>query len=505
MGAFWRHKLIAALVACVSFSAYALEVEDGYYPAYPATKHADGSRAQLISKGEYLSKMGDCISCHTNVKAGTPAFAGGLPIVTPFGTFYTPNITPDKKTGIGLWTEQDFIRALKKGLSPTGENYFPVFPFAYFANITDDDARALYAYFMSLPAVDQTNRSLPFPFNVPGARLSLWGWKLLFFFPNNVLETNPEKSEQWNRGHYLVDSLGHCSMCHTPLNLLGSPIERNYLTGTFIDGYWAPNISAQGLESVTQDELTHVFSHSMLINDAGPVAGPMTEVVHNSLRYLTPSDQLAIADYLKSVVSQDPLAIAPSYHQQSMIRGEEVYRVVCTTCHQDGRMGAPRIGDGENWTDRVKTSGLDGLYKNAVNGYNSMPYKGACVTCSKQDVESAVDYLLNQSLTRSQRLDLKKHYHKQLPVDGEQIYSEKCGACHNDGHMGAPILGDVATWKPLIAKNIDVLVQNTIHGSKHPKKGACHACTTGDVIAAIKYMVEQSKSASNTSDNYSLW
>ena len=134
-----------------------------------------------------------------------------------------------------------------------------------------------------------------------------------------------------------------------------------------------------------------------------------------------------------------------------------------------------------------------------------LPYKGACVTCSVQDIESAIDYLLSTSLTRSQRIDLKNHSVKRAPVDGERIYTEKCSVCHSDVHSGAPVVGDVAQWQPLIAQNIDVLVENTVHGSKHPSKGACDKCSTGEVIAAIKYMVEHSKPASNTIDNYSLW
>ena len=506
MGAFLRHKLIAALVACASFSAYSLEVQQGYYPAYPPTKSVEqSSRSQLISRGEYVAKMGNCISCHTNVQAKTPAYAGGLPIETPFGIFYSPNITPDKKTGIGTWSLHDFTRAMREGLSPSGQNYFPVFPFAYFANITDDDIHALYEYFMSVPAVEQHNKNLPFPFNIPGARLALWGWKLLFFYPNQHLETDPQKSDEWNRGHYLVESLGHCSMCHTPLNALGSPVARHYMTGGFIDGYWAPNITSKGLESATDQEVTEVFSHGLLINDAGPVSGPMSEVTYNSLRYLTKEDQLAIARYLKTVVSQDPLAIEPNYHAPSIARGAVVYRAVCTNCHQDSRMGAPRIGDGGNLTERMKQRGLDVLYHNVIAGYNSMPYKGACVTCSSQDIESAVDYLLNESLTRSQILDLKNHRVKKSPADGLRIYTEKCSVCHSNAHTGAPIVGDVARWKPLIEQNIDVLVENIVHGYRHPSKAACNTCSTGDVLAAIKYMVEHSKPASNTIENYSLW
>lgn len=503
MGSSWVKKAVTMLVATqwVCISAHALEVVDGYYPAYPATPNATNAQASLIKKGEYLSKMGDCIACHTNVKAGTPAFAGGLPIATPFGTFYTPNITPDKETGIGRWTEQDFVRAMKEGRNPSGGNYFPVFPFVYFANMTDDDARALYAYFMSLAPVTQKNKSLPFPFNVPGARLSLWGWKLLFFYPNPPLTYDTSRSPEWNRGHYIVDGLGHCSMCHTPLNPLGAPETRHYLTGGFIDGYWAPNITRLGLISEDNAGVAKVFSENRLLNNAGPVAGPMADVNHNSLRYLTNEDQLAIATYLKTVDSQEKLGVKGSTKAPTLARGKEVYYSACTICHQNGEMGAPRLGDGDNLTLRMHEQGLNGLYQHVIQGYNSMPYRGACVTCSDQDIMSAVDYLLDASLTHSQRLDLASHRTSAPRVSGEHVYEEKCSVCHREGKSGAPKVGDQAVWKPLIAQNIDVLVENTLHGPKHPHKGACHDCSTADVLAAIKYMVEQSK----TEGQYSLW
>jgi mono/diheme cytochrome c family protein len=193
----------ATLMMFFGSSACASAMENGYYPTYPAAIAASPEQQAVVDRGEYLAKMGDCIACHTNVNGNTPSYAGGLPIATPFGTFYSPNITPDKETGIGTWTEADFVRALKQGVDPQGRNYFPVFPFVYFANISDDDARALYAYFMSIPAVSQKNIPLPFPFSVPGARTSLLGWKLLFFYPNEPLEYDSTKTEAWNRGKYL--------------------------------------------------------------------------------------------------------------------------------------------------------------------------------------------------------------------------------------------------------------------------------------------------------------
>ena len=474
---------------------------DGFYPTYPPTATpANEAQGKLIARGEYLAKMGDCIACHTNVKGGTPAFAGGLAINTPFGTFYSPNITPDKKTGIGNWTEADFIRALKNGRDPKGRNYFPVFPYVYFSNTSDDDARALYAYFMNIPAVEQPNKALPFPFNVPGSRFALWGWNLLFFYPNQEIEYNPDETAAWNRGKYIVDGLGHCSMCHTPLNPLGSPKNRFYLTGGFVDGYWAPNITKYGLESASQYDIADVFEKGLLLNRAGTVAGPMAEVNHNSLSYLTQDDRLAIATYLKTVVSEEPLGVPASDQQPTLKRGKQVYVNSCIVCHQNGQMGAPTIGNGASWFMRLKASGLTGLFRHAIHGYNSMPIKGACVTCSDNDIIAATDYILNKSLSRSQWEDLSSGGPKKFPANGAEIYKENCSVCHSEGKLGAPKTGDKEQWKPIMQDNMDVIIDHTINGKKHPENGGCAQCTTSEIIDAIKYMVSQSAEG-----NYTLW
>ena len=514
MGSLLRNNAIftcfIAAVLAASTSLYAANMGvhtiaepllDGYYPTYPPTTAASGDKEALIKRGEYLSRIGDCISCHTNVKGGTPAYAGGLAIDTPFGTFYTPNITPDKKTGIGNWTEEDFVRALKEGRDPKGRNYFPVFPYVYFSNITDDDAHALYTYFMNIPPAVLENKPLPFPFNVPGARLTLWGWNLLFFYPTPDLEYNPDQSPEWNRGKYIVDGLGHCSMCHTPLNIFGAPKDRFYLTGGFIDGFWAPNITKYGLHSANRYDVADVFAKNELINNAGPVAGPMAEVNHNSLTYLTQADQLAIATYLKTVVSEEPLGVPPTEQQPTLKRGKQVYVNACIICHQNGKMSAPLIGNSSNWSMRLKNSGLTGLYRHTINGYNSMPVKGACVTCSDNDIVAAVNYILSKSVSRSQWLDIESGGAKKYPSSGKDIYNENCSVCHNEGKLGAPKIGDKEAWKPIIAQNVDVMVEKTIKGAKHPKNGGCEVCTTGEVIDAIKYIISQSK----TEGNFSLW
>lgn len=479
-----------------------LKLVDGFYPEYPPTTAKDENHAKIVEHGEYLSKMGDCISCHTDVNKRTPAYSGGLPIETPFGTFYSPNITPDKETGIGTWSKKDFVNALKHGKNPKGENYFPVFPFVYFANITTEDAEDLYEYFMSIPAVHKKNTPLPFPFNVPGARLSLLGWNLLFFYPNKTESLyDASKSEDWNRGRYIVDGLGHCSMCHTPLNPLGATKDKHYLTGTFINDFWAPNITKLGLASATHSEVADSLITNELLHNAGPIAGPMAEVVHNSLKYLTAEDRFAISVYLKTVESEEYLGLPPSNEPPTLSRGKQVYLSACITCHQDGEMSAPIIGNGQSWRYRLQNNGLETLYKNVIYGYNSMPIKGACVTCSDNDIIAAVDYILDKSLSRSEKLSLAKAKKRNPSLTGKEIYDEHCSQCHSNNSSLAPNIGDTKTWNHLIAKNFDVLVKNTMSSSKHPKNGSCDKCSSGEVIEAIKYILQESK----VNGDYYLW
>ncbi len=474
---------------------------EGYYPAYPKVTIADPSKAKQIEHGEYLAKAGDCIACHTNVKLNVGQFAGGLPIVSPFGTFYTPNITPDKETGIGTWSEKDFIQAMKNGRHPKGYNYFPSFPFVYFSNVTDEDVKDMYAYFMSIPAIHHQNREHGFPLNLPGARFSLWGWKLLFFFPNEKYQYDKNHDAQWNRGKYLVDGLGHCSMCHTPLNILGAPKQRFYLTGGFVDGYWAPNITKYGLQGHSRYAIADVFVSGKLLNNAGPVAGPMADVNHNSLRYLSLEDRVAMSAYLKTVVSEDPFALPDLSKQPPMKKGKQVYVNVCAICHQNGEMSAPVIGDSSNWYRRLEGNGLTALYRHVINGYNSMPIKGACLTCEDDDLVAAVDYILEKSLTRTQKVQLKQGGAAAYPSKGQDIYKENCSTCHDDGKFSAPKLGDKKAWDLLITPGLDVLVRNTMTTKAHPDNAGCKLCTHAEIVDAVKYMVEQSKSKGD----YSYW
>ncbi len=472
---------------------------------YPAVNYGSGAQAELIKKGEYLTKAGDCIACHTRPNGGKP-FAGGREINTPFGKMYSPNITPDKKTGIGNWTDEQFIHAMREGISPEGHFYYPALPYLYFNKVSKDDLIAIHAYLHALPAVEEANREneMIFPFNL---RFLQSGWRLLFFdFNRGEYKADPRKPADWNRGAYLVQGLAHCAMCHTPMyyllndNLvLGAPIKKYNLAGGFVDGYASPNISARRLADVPNEKIVNVFLKDEKIN-GGTVQGPMWEVNHDSLKYLSKDDLDAIATYIKSVQSDLP---PPPKLASGSGAGKAVYDKYCAACHAMGSGGAPKFGDPAAWSGPISL-GMDALYKNAINGIGGMPAKGNCMSCTDQNIKDAVDYMVAAAgKSTAGASSAKTPYVPDTSLArGKQVYTQVCSICHDKGELGAPIIGDKQTWAPLIAKNMDILVYNSIHGYKgHPPKGACYQCTSADIIAAVKYMVQQSR----TEGDYTLW
>jgi cytochrome c5 len=507
----WLQLLLVVCLAAVMTPASAFHPISsrldfvGSYPVYPEIHYGSGDQAATIKRGEYLVKIGDCIACHTATEPGSKAFAGGLPIPTPFGTFFTPNITPDRKTGIGDWSEADFIEAMHEGVRPDGSNLFPAFPYIFFNRVSETDLKDIRAYLQAIPAVEQKNRdnTLPFPLDV---RFAQYGWKLLFFYPHRDVSTqDPARSKTWNRGAYLVEGLGHCSMCHTPMNLLGAQKKTAYLTGAFLDGYWAPDITRQGLESAPRYQVAEVFSEGELINKAGKVRGPMADAIHDSLQYLTQPDRLAIAEYLQSVETPQPRDLpARKAGQPALKRGAQVYANVCSLCHLDGEAGAPRLKDNANWYRRVQQNSRVVLYRHAIDGFNNMPARGACVSCEDDDVRAAVDYMLYRALDESQRRQQagKAVEARHNVRTGKQVYEAACSRCHDAGEQGAPVIANQAQWQPLLEKNFDKLISNTLQGiNAMPAMGGCSACSGSEVIAAVKYLVEQSQSGKD----YSLW
>ena len=257
-----------------------------------------------VGRGEYLVRAGGCISCHT--APGGQQLAGSRALATPFGTFYTPNITPDPETGIGRWTDAQFLRALREGVRPDGANYFPVFPYSSFTGITDSDALAIKAYLFSLPAVRRQNRphDVPFPFSW---RFLQTGWKLLFFTPG-PFHPEPERSAAYNRGAYLVTALAHCGECHTPRNFLGATRSGQGLSGTSDgpDGQLVPNITPDpgtGIGKWEKEDVVELL-RTGTTPEQSKVKGAMRETIEDGLKYLSDGDLEAIADYL---LAQPPI------------------------------------------------------------------------------------------------------------------------------------------------------------------------------------------------------
>ena len=304
--------------------------------AAPAGDH------DLVAKGEYLAHAGDCIACHTN--PGGVLFAGGFPMATPFGTIYSSNITPDPTTGIGSWTADQFYGAMHTGRFPDGGLIYPAMPFASYTKVTREDCDAIFAYLRSVPSVHQPNRpnDLRFPFN---NRQLILGWRTLFF-QEGEYQPDPTKSVEWNRGVYLVEGLGHCSMCHTPINALGGSSESQAFEGGLIpmQNWYAPSLTSNkeaGLGEWSIQEIVDLLRTG--VSHRGAVYGPMAEVTYDSLQYLNDADVRAMAVYLKSLGQGNPLApelsgIPAPESSLLMSFGQTVYTTHCASCHAvDGR------------------------------------------------------------------------------------------------------------------------------------------------------------------------
>lgn len=466
---------------------------------YPPV-NMQGKNPALIQRGEYLVKAGDCMACHTNSPNKGAAYAGGLPMQTPFGTIYSPNISPDKETGIGAWTEDQFIKAMHEGISPDGHYYYPAFPYLFFSTVSIEDLKAIKAYLDSIPAVKQKNRpnEMVWPFNIRFLQLP---WRLLFFHPTAAPATAPAESSSIERGQYLVDGLGHCAMCHTPSYYLltetlplGAPIKKYELTGSKIQGYLAPNISQSNLAHVSNQEIIEVFTQNKMIG-GGAIQGPMLEVNNYSLHHLSEADLSAIANYLKSVKSITPP------RPTGAAAGKALYENYCSGCHANGAGGAPKYGDAMSWAPLLKP-GIQKVYTHAINGIGGMPAKGTCMSCNDQDIKQAVDYMVAAVTGAGGKITQAPPAKKLTLQDGQHIYDAHCSVCHNSNYHHAPRPGDITAWKPIVdAGFLDTYINVQTGRKGHPQRGACSTCSDAELKAAVKYMMQQSAPGKD----YSLW
>ncbi|WP_315837916.1 molybdopterin cofactor-binding domain-containing protein [Bradyrhizobium prioriisuperbiae] len=306
--------------------------------------------AATIARGQQLAALGDCAVCHTSI--GGVINAGGRPLETPFGIVYSTNITPDVETGIGAWSYPAFERAMREGIHRDGRQLYPAFPYTHFAKTSDADLQALYAYLMAQPAVTSPNpkTKLAFPFNI---RPLLAGWNALFH-DTTTFVPNPAQSEQWNRGAYLVEGLGHCGACHTPRNALGAERQRAYLAGGFADGWEAPALTSLSTAPIPwSEDALFAYLRTGASRFHGVAAGPMAPVV-KELTTLPDADIRAMAVYLASFNSP---AVAPAMQETHATQletitaasallgastGARIYQGACAVCHQIG--GPPLFG-----------------------------------------------------------------------------------------------------------------------------------------------------------------
>jgi mono/diheme cytochrome c family protein len=301
---------------------------------------AEPPSAATIARGKALANAADCASCHT-ADAAKP-FAGGKPIPTPFGTIYAPNLTPDLETGIGAWSDDDFYRALHDGVSPNGSGYYPAFPYPNFTKLTRDDVLAIRAWLATIaPVTYKASASqLRWPLNY---RVVMRGWNLLFFKPG-TFKPDPQKSEAWNRGAYLVEGAAHCGACHTPKNTFGADRRGRQYGGGVIGRWFAPrldNAERSGLKSWSADDIAEYLQSGR--NGRSHAGGPMAEVVVNSTSRMSDEDVRAIAIYLKDLPIGAAEPVIPPPAPAQMSEGEAVYKGACIACHEANGFGTPRI------------------------------------------------------------------------------------------------------------------------------------------------------------------
>ncbi|MGQ7847148.1 c-type cytochrome [Granulosicoccus sp. 3-233] len=344
---------ILALLAAGAFAVYA------YHPAMEevATGTQQAFDDDAVERGRVIAAAGYCASCHTAV--GGEPWAGNYPMETDFGTVYSTNITPDPESGIGAWSAQAFKRAMQDGVDREGRHLFPAFPYNHFTLMSDQDVDDVYAYIMSevAPARStQKDNELPFPLD---QRILQAGWKLLFV-DSGRYEKDPQQSDEWNRGAYLVEGVTHCGACHTPRNALGAEIDSEHFDGATIDRWTAPALNGSNAAAIrwTARDFSEYLKHGGT-RAHGVAAGPMGPVVHAGLRELPDSDLQAIGTYLAAQnddirTGEEPAQIIAaslakgqpkkSYRQD---QGERLYVTACASCHYNSEqieLGRPDLG-----------------------------------------------------------------------------------------------------------------------------------------------------------------
>lgn len=363
---------------------------------------ADPDNYVSVMRGKALATAGDCIACHT-APGGKP-FAGGLVLATPFGAIMTPNITPDEATGIGRWSRNDFARAMHQGRRPDGAYLYPAFPYPYYTKVARQDTDAIYDYLRTLTPVSNVvdRNTLAFPFSI---RTAMSGWNMLFFKPRQFVPA-PLRSEEFNRGAYLVEGLGHCGACHTPLNAFGANKADQFLQGNRISDWTAPNITNDQQSGLGKWSVEEIVQYLKTGQTRTTIAGgPMKEVVEYSTSKMPDADLKAIAVYLKErgAAGASPSAPIPASDPRMQV-GEAIFVDTCSACHT--RTGAgiehifPRLAgnvvvkqDDPTTLVRIVLTGVRGAGTDAFPTSPAMPSFGYRLDDSQ--VAAVITYIRN--------------------------------------------------------------------------------------------------------------
>lgn len=355
-------------------------------PDLTAVATATAPDSAMVQRGAYLARAGNCMTCHT--ARGGASYAGGRGIVTPFGTVYTSNLTPDNTTGIGSWSPAHFWRAMHNGRSKDGRLLYPAFPYTNYTQVTREDSDALFAYLKSLTPVAQANQAhaIRFPYQ---SQAALAVWRALYFSPGSY-KPDATRNAEWNRGAYLVNGLGHCSACHTARNALGATDGLNLAGGLIpIQNWYAPSLTSPheaGVGDWSEQDIVRLLKDG--VSPRAAVNGPMTEVVLGSTQYLFPQDLSAMAQFLKSlqttvapgastaptnasdisVMATSPSAPAGAVPKAVAARGAQLYEQHCAQCHGDNGKGVPNAYPALAGNRAVLMSQTSNLVQVVLNG-----------------------------------------------------------------------------------------------------------------------------------------
>lgn len=335
----------------------------------PATTPAAPS--ELIARGKYLTRAADCAACHTSAD-GAP-FAGGVPLKSPFGTFYGTNITPDKTNGIGGWTAEEFYRALHDGVAPDKALY-PAMPYTSYRQMTRADSDAIYAYLMSVKpaAVPNRKHDLSFPYNVRMA-MRAWDW---MFLKDTLPDASKGQSADWLRGRYLANALGHCAECHTPRGTFGQLDKAKPLGGAALARIAAPDLTPEALAARgwTVKDLQTFFGTG--IAPQGSAFGEMYPVVHLSTQYLTPDDLRSLSTYLLGDAPPAPKPLPESPDTSKLMAGRNMYLAVCAGCHAADGTGKPHVAVSMLGNSTVRQKDPRNLIVTILDGVEAQKFPG---------------------------------------------------------------------------------------------------------------------------------